>query len=52
MRILNATDEELQILAELLDSAVRYSGLQMVDKAVMWKHKIETSVELDEKSAD
>ncbi len=49
MRKIEATDEELQALGNLLDAAVRYLGLPGAENAVVWKHKIESSEEVKEK---
>jgi len=49
MRVLELTDEQLQILANLLDSGIRYDGLKSVHNASVLLRKIETAEEVKEK---
>jgi len=49
VRRIELTDEELQALANLLDSGIRYDGLKSVHNASVLLKKIETAKELKEK---
>ena len=48
MRRIDASDQELQVLAGLLDAAVKYLGLAGAENAVVWKRKIEGAEEIKE----